>query len=98
MARRYIRHHNGTIHSVNADVFHVHLAQARKIQYEDKTIDPAREATPEEVAAYWRAQGYPVYLPETDEALTEAQAAARKAAEKPASKPESKPEKPVSKE
>jgi hypothetical protein len=90
--RKYIRHHNGVIHSVDAEVFFVHLAQARMIRYEDKTIEPAREALPAEVAAYWERQGF-VYLPESDEALTPDEAAARapKASAKPADKPADKP-------
>lgn len=80
--RRYIRHNNGQIHDVPASQYALHLAQARAIRMEDPTADVAREATPEEVAAYWQRQGF-VYLPDTDEALTAEEAAARS---KPASK------------
>ncbi len=65
--RRYIRHHTGTIHSVNADEFNRHLAQARAIQYQDKTTEIAREATAEEITADWARQGF-VYDAATDEA------------------------------
>ncbi len=83
--RRYIRHNNGQIHDVPASQYALHLAQARAIRQEDPTADVAREATPDEVAAYWAAQGF-VYVPESDEALTADEAAARKPAkaEKPA--------------
>lgn len=77
--RRYIRHNNGVIHDVPASQYALHLAQARSIRLDDPTADVAREATPEEVAAHWTAQGF-VYLPETDEALTADEAAARKPA------------------
>lgn len=87
MARRYIRHHNGTVHSVDAAVFNQHLASARSIRYDDPATEIAREATPAEVAAYWERQGF-VYLPESDEALSPDEAAARapKAADRPAAK------------
>lgn len=88
--RKYLRHHNGTVHSVEAEQFFIHLAQARTIRYEDKTIEPAREATPAEVAAYWEHAGF-VYIAETDEALTPEEAAAR--APKPSAKPAEKPAK-----
>lgn len=76
--RKYIRHHTGVVHDVNADAFFAHLALARSIQYDDKTTEIAREATPDEVAAHWAAQGF-IYLAETDEALTPAEAEARAA-------------------
>ena len=76
--RRYIRHHTGVVHDVAAEHFNVHLAQARNIRYDDPATEIAREATPEEVAAHWAAQGL-VYVPESDEALTAAEHAERAA-------------------
>lgn len=68
MPRRYIRHHSGTIHDVSAETFNAHLAQAGQIQYKDKEFrEPAREATPDEIVAYWARQGL-VYDAATDEA------------------------------
>lgn len=80
--RKYIRHHTGVIHDVPAATFYTHLTQARAVKYDDQTIEPAREATLEEIAAMWRAQGL-VYVPETDEALTSAEHAARQAVAAP---------------
>ena len=80
--RRYIRHNNGVIHDVPESQYAAHLAQARAIRLDDPTADVAREATPEEVAAYWASQGL-VYVPESDEAFTAEEMAARKPA-KPA--------------
>lgn len=92
---RYIVNSGGVIHSVNDTEFDTHMAICRQTAMQrTKTPDgmatPAeqvqmpREATPDEIAAWWAAQGL-VYDPETGEAVSKAEAAERsKKAEKPA--------------
>lgn len=95
---RYIVNSGGVVNSVNDDEFAVHLSVARQTAMQrQKAPDAAasaneapvmmpREATPDEVAAFWRKQGL-VYLPETDEAVTPAEAAERSKSASTASKP-----------
>ena len=55
---KYIVNHGGVVHSVNDEEFAVHLGMASKKPTEaDPAGKPAREATPEEVAAYFKRQG-----------------------------------------
>lgn len=65
---RFIRNHGGAIHPVNDDQFEMHLGLASIPPSREKPAgSPAREATPEEVRAYFARQGL-VYDPETNEA------------------------------
>ncbi len=65
---KYIVNHGGTVHSVNDDEFALHLGLASKKPTEENPAgSPAREATLDEIIAYWAAQGL-VYDPETGDA------------------------------
>lgn len=55
---KYLVNHGGVVHSVNDEEFAIHLGMAsKKPTEEDPAGKPAREATPEEVAAYFKRQG-----------------------------------------
>lgn len=65
---RYIVNHGGTLHSVNDDEFTLALGNASiPPSKENPAGSPAREATVEEVTAWWAAQGF-VYDPATGDA------------------------------
>lgn len=58
---RYIVNHGGVVHSVNDEDFAVALGNAsRKPTEADPAGKPAREATREEIAGWFRMQGLPV--------------------------------------
>ncbi len=65
---KYIVNHGGVIHSVNDDAFALAMVNgSRPPSPEDPTGKPARVATPDEIVAWWAAQGF-IYDPATDEA------------------------------
>ena len=68
---KYIVNHGGVVHSVNDDEFALHLGLASlKPSDGNPAGSPAREATAEEVAAWFTAQGLPVpdeFAPKSDE-------------------------------
>lgn len=92
---RYLVNSGGVVHSVSDEQFDMHLSLTRQTALQraknpfmpeaagEQIIMP-REATPEEIAAYWAAQGL-VYDPETGDALSKAEAAERATAKASAS-------------
>ena len=74
---KYIVNHGGVIHSVNDEDFAVALGNASlKPTEADPAGKPAREATPDEVAAWYAAQGL-VYDPATGEARADSKKASK---------------------
>ena len=74
---KYIVNHGGVIHSVNDEDFAVALGNASlKPTEADPAGKPAREATPDEVAAWYAAQGL-VYDPTTGEARADSKKASK---------------------
>ncbi len=65
---KYLLNHGGAVHSVNDAEFAVALGMASlKPTEQDPAGKPAREATPEEVSAWYATQGL-VYDPATGDA------------------------------
>lgn len=65
---RFIINHGGVCHAVNDEDFFLHLGLASKpATKENPKGSPAREATPEEISAYFAHQGL-IFDPETGEA------------------------------
>lgn len=86
---RYLVNSGGVVHNVPDEQFNIHLSVARQTalqrasnpfmpELNAQPIVMPREATPEEIAAYWDRQGF-VYDPESGDALTKAEAAERAA-------------------
>lgn len=84
---RYLVNSGGVVHSVSDEQFDMHLSLTRQTALQraknpfmpeaagEQIIMP-REATPEEIAAYWSRMGL-VYDPATGDALTAEEVAAR---------------------
>ncbi len=65
---KYLVNHGGVIHSVNDEDWAVAMGNASmKPTDANPAGSPAREATPDEIAQFWAAQGL-AYDPETGEA------------------------------
>lgn len=92
---RYILNAGGVINSVNDEDFFTHLAVAQQTAMQRKTMSGGptiapemmpREATPDEVTAWWASQGL-AYDPQTEIAMPAATVAAATPAA-PVAKPE----------